>query len=263
MTHLQTTVFGIGFIFLATALGSALVFCFQKEIPPKWNAILLGVASGIMIAASIWSLLLPAIEQASHNWGDFAFIPISVGFIFGGLFLLFLDKISPYLRKRSYRGKEIKRKPMSKATKLFIAVTLHNIPEGLAVGFAFGAAYAIGSTAAYVAALGLALGMGIQNFPEGAAVALPIKAETGKKTKAFLYGAASGAVEPIFAALGFGLAAYLQWLQPWLLAFSAGAMMFVVVEDLIPEANADGSATLGAWGLMFGFLIMMILDVAL
>ena len=257
------TVFGIVFIFLMTSLGSALVFCFKKEIPQTLNAILLGAASGIMIAASIWSLLLPAIEQAGQEWGNFAFIPIGTGFILGGVLLVILDKLSPFLGAKKRRGRKIKGEPLSKASKLFLAVTLHNIPEGLAVGFAFGAAYAIGTTAAYVAALGLAIGMGIQNFPEGAAVSLPIKGETGSKTRAFFYGVASGVAEPIFAVIGFFLAAQLQYLQPWLLALSAGAMMFVVAEDLIPEANANGSAAPAAWGLMLGFVIMMILDVSI
>lgn len=258
MTHTQMAVFGIAFIFLMTSFGAALVFCFKKEIPQKLNAILLGCASGVMIAASIWSLLLPAIEQAGREWGDFAFFPIGIGFICGGFFLLILDKLSPCFLAKRRRGKSL-----SRASKLFLAVTLHNIPEGLAVGFAFGSAYAVGSTSAFIAAMGLAVGIGIQNFPEGAAVALPIKGATESKLKGFLFGAASGIVEPIFALIGLFLSAYLQPLQTWLLAFSAGAMMFVVAEELIPEANANGATTSTAWGLMIGFLIMMILDVSL
>lgn len=258
MTHTQMAVFGIAFVFLMTSLGAALVFCFKKELPHRINAILLGGASGIMTAASIWSLLLPAIEQAGQEWGDFAFIPIGLGFIFGGLFLLVLDKLSPCFLAKKQQGKNL-----SRASKLFLAVTLHNIPEGLAVGFAFGSAYALGSTSAFIAAVGLAVGIGIQNFPEGAAVALPIKGVTESKLKGFLFGAASGIVEPIFALIGLFLSAYLQPLQTWLLAFSAGAMMFVVAEELIPEANANGATASTAWGLMIGFLIMMILDVSL
>ena len=263
MTHTQMTLFGIAFIFIMTSLGSALVFCFKKEIPQKLNAILLGGASGIMIAASIWSLLLPAIEQAGQNWGNYALIPISVGFICGGLFLLILDKLSPYFNAKSRRGQKIKGERLSRAGKIFLAVTLHNIPEGLAVGFAFGSAYVAGTPSAFVAALGLAIGVGIQNFPEGAAVSLPIKGETGNRVKGFLFGVASGLAEPIFALIGLFLATHLQQIQPWLLALSAGAMMFVVAEELIPEANANGAASYAAWGLMIGFLIMMILDVGL
>lgn len=263
MTQQQITIFAITFIFLMTALGSALVFCFKKEIPQKLNAILLSGASGVMIAASIWSLLLPAIEQAKEYWGKMTFIPIGAGFLFGGCFLLLLDEILPCLTTKFRRGRKERGKGLSGSAKLFLAVTLHNIPEGIAVGFALGAAHAIGRMAAYLSALGLAVGMGIQNFPEGAAVALPIKAETGSKTKGFLLGVCSGVVEPIFAALGFFLAAYLRPLQPWLLSFSAGAMMFVVAEELIPEANANGSAPVTALGLMLGFAFMMILDVTL
>ncbi len=260
MTHQQITVFGIAFIFIMTALGAALVFCFKKEIPPKLNAILLGGASGVMIAASVWSLLLPAIEQAGDSWGKFAFFPIGVGFLLGGVLLLALDRLTPKLTARVRRSEKRTGKSLSGAAKLFLAVTLHNIPEGIAVGFAFGAAHVSGLTSAYLSALGLAIGMGIQNFPEGAAVALPIKVETGSKIKGFLLGTFSGIVEPIFAAIGFFMAAHLRPLQPWLLSFSAGAMMFVVAEELIPEANANGSALPTAWGVMVGFVSMMILD---
>lgn len=263
MTHQQITVFGIAFIFIMTALGSALVFCFKREIPPRLNAILLGGASGVMIAASVWSLLLPAIEQAGEGWGNLAFLPIGLGFLLGGVFLLLLDKWSPTLTTRRRGDKKGKGGALSGAAKLFLAVTLHNIPEGIAVGFAFGAAHALGTTSAYLSALGLAIGMGIQNFPEGAAVALPIKGETGSKTKGFLFGAFSGVVEPFFAIIGFFLATYLRPLQPWLLSFSAGAMLFVVAEELIPKANADGEALSTAWGVMVGFTLMMILDVSL
>lgn len=261
--HQQITIFGMAFIFIMTALGSALVFCFKKEIPSKFNAILLGCASGVMIAASVWSLLLPAIEQAGKSWGGLAFFPIGAGFLLGGVFLVLLDKAAPILTSRIKGGERAPSRGLSGAAKLFLAVTLHNIPEGIAVGFAFGAAKVSGLTSAYLSALGLAIGMGLQNFPEGAAVSLPIKSETGSKTKGFLFGAFSGVVEPIFAAAGFFLASYLRLLQPWLLAFSAGAMVFVVAEELIPEANENGEAFPTALGIMVGFTFMMLLDVVL
>lgn len=152
---------------------------------------------------------------------------------------------------------------LKKPMKMFLAVTIHNIPEGLAVGFAFGAASVIGEKSAYLAALGLAVGMAIQNFPEGAAVSLPMKTVTGSKLKAFAYGTFSGAVEPVFALIGYMLASEIEILQPWLLAFAAGAMIFVVVEDLIPDSKMEEHPHLGTWGIMGGFVIMMILDVAL
>lgn len=263
MTHQQITIFGIAFIFIMTALGSALVFCFKREIPPKLNAVLLGCASGVMIAASVWSLLLPAIKQAGESWGKLAFFPIGAGFLLGGVFLVLLDKTTPILTARVRRGERVRGGGLSGATKLFLAVTLHNIPEGIAVGFAFGAAYASGLTTEYFSALGLAIGIGIQNFPEGAAVSLPIKVEKGSKIKGFFFGAFSGIVEPIFAVIGFFLATHLRPLQPWLLSFSAGAMMFVVAEELIPTANANGEAFPTALGVMVGFAFMMLLDVSL
>lgn len=253
MWYTLTTVFGIAFIFLATALGASVVYFFKKQISPKVNALFLGFASGIMLAASVWSLLIPAWEQAKETFGTFAFFPVTLGFLFGGAFLVLLDSLSPWRKIQEKNGK---------AARLFLAVTLHNIPEGLAVGFAFGAAFSLGNPAAYASALGLASGVGLQNFPEGAAVALPMKNALGSNKKAFLWGAASGAVEPLFAVVGFFLAAWLHFLQPWLLSFAAGAMTFVVAQDLLPDARCVSSPRLGAWGTLFGFAAMMALDVA-
>lgn len=261
MNHTLITVFGIGFIFLMTSLGSALAYCFRKELSPKANAVFLGFASGIMLAASVWSLLLPAIEQAEELWGKFALFPVATGFILGGVFLLIFVKLAPLLRKGN--GSFCEHGSLKSSAKLFLAVSLHNVPEGLAVGFAFGVASAIGTTAAYLTALGLAIGIGVQNFPEGAAVSLPLRSELGNKHKAFFYGVFSGVAEPIFAVIGYFLAAYIRSIQPWLLAFSAGAMIFVVAEDLIPAAKSEDSFPLGAWGVMLGFAVMMLLDVAL
>jgi len=261
MTNLTMTIFGFTIIFAMTTLGAMFVFFFKKNISPKFNTVFLGFASGIMIAASIWSLLLPSIE-ASKDLGKLSFVPASVGFIIGGLFLVLLDKVVTYFKKGK-NDQEGRCNNLIKSTKLFLAVTIHNIPEGLAVGFAFGAAATMGETAAYVSALGLAIGIAIQNLPEGAAVSLPMKNATGSKSKAFLYGMGSGIVEPIFALVGYYLAAYFTVLQPWLLAFAAGAMLFIVAEDLIPDSKCQKSPHLGTWGVMAGFAIMMILDVAL
>ncbi|MBQ8686022.1 MAG: ZIP family metal transporter [Clostridia bacterium] len=264
MWNVWIPVFGIAFIFVMTSLGAAVVFFFKGEISPKFNSAFLGFASGVMIAASVWSLLLPAIAQAEAYLGGFAFLPAAIGVLVGGAFLVLLDKLAP---KRG-RENELLLSPKEyitrqKAKRLFLAVTMHNIPEGLAVGFAFGAALVSGSAAALMTALGLAVGIGVQNFPEGAAISLPMKSVFKSNTKAFLWGAASGVAEPIFALLGFFLAANLQALQPWLLGFSAGAMLFVAAEDLIPDARMENSPHLGAWGVLFGFTLMMILDVAL
>lgn len=241
-----------------TVLGSAVVFCFKKEIPPGLHRFLLGLAAGVMIAASVWSLLVPSMEQ-SACLGRFSFLPAAVGVVVGGLFLVAIDKVLP---KHGQAGEADKKK----ATRLFFAVTLHNIPEGLAVGFAFGAASLVGTTAAYLSALGLAIGIGVQNFPEGAAISLPMKSAFGSNKKAFLWGAASGLAEPIFAVLGYFLAASIAILQPWLLAFAAGAMLFVTVEDLLPDASGterESLKSVGTWGFVIGFVAMMILDVAL
>ncbi|MBQ8429250.1 MAG: ZIP family metal transporter [Clostridia bacterium] len=260
MDNFTLTALGIGFIFLSSTLGAALVYCFKGELSKKTNAAFLGLASGIMLAASIWSLLLPALEQAGNGWGRYAIIPVSVGFLLGAAFLWLFDKMTPDTRKKALLSEE------KKAKRLFLAVTLHNIPESLAVGFAFGAAWAIGTQAAFLSALGVAIGIGIQNFPEGAAVSLPMRTALRSKNKAFLYGLASGAVEPVFAVFGCIFAVYLRVLQPWLLAFAAGAMVFVVAQDLLPDSlveEGEARSSLGAWATAFGFVLMMILDVAL
>ena len=261
MSRTLITVIGFTIIFLATALGSGLVFLLKKDISEKANAIFLGFAAGIMTAASVWSLLIPSLEGAS-SWGVWSFVPAAVGFVVGGLFLILLDKLIPH----SHWGIDKEEGPvvsLHKPMKMFLAVTIHNIPEGLSVGFAFGAAAVMATNDALFGALGLAIGIAVQNFPEGAAVALPLAKALGSKKKAFLYGAMSGIVEPASALAGYFLASVLTVAQPWLLAFSAGAMIFVVAEDLIPDAKIDGHSHLGTWGIMAGFVIMMVLDVAL
>lgn len=254
-------VIGMISIFLATTLGASLVYLFKKEISSKANTVFLGFASGIMISASIWSLLMPAIDQ-SEDLGKLQLLPAVIGFILGGVFLVVLDKVVPHIHHSTDEEEGIKNH-LSKPMKLFLAVTIHNIPEGLAVGFAFGAANMINTEAAILSALGLTIGIAVQNFPEGAALSLPMKSETGSKNKAFLFGALSGIVEPIAAIIGFFLASYITPLQPWLLSFAAGAMIFVVVEDLIPEAKLEENPHLATWSFMAGFIVMMILDITL
>ena len=259
MSNFTITLIGILFIFLMTTMGSTIVFFFKKKISDKANTIFLGFASGIMIAASIWSLILPALEM-SKDYGNWKILPTLIGFLLGGVFLVLLDKVIPHIHS-GIDKEEGPKNNFAKSTKLFLAVTIHNIPEGMAVGFAFGAAAVIGTSTAFLSALGLAIGIGIQNFPEGAAVALPMEIATGSKKKAFLFGTMSGAIEPVFAVIGYFLASTIKFIQPWLLAFAAGAMMFVVAEDLIPDAKMESHPHWGTWGVMLGFVIMMILDV--
>ena len=259
MSTTLLTILGFSIIFIATTAGSSVVWFFKNDISEKVNTVFLGFASGIMIAASIWSLIIPSIEGAS-SWGDWSFVPAVVGFLIGGLFLVFLDRIVPHFHSGTNEEEGL-RSSLKKSTKMFLAVTIHNIPEGLAIGFAFGAAASLGDYGAFVSAFALALGMAIQNFPEGAAVSLPMKSATGSRLKAFLFGTASGAVEPIAAVAGYFLVAGLTAVQPWFLAFAAGAMIFVVAEDLIPDSHLASNPHLGTWGVMIGFAVMMVLDV--
>lgn len=260
MNHI--TFIGFSIIFLATTAGSALVYFFKHDIPKRTNAIILGFAAGVMIAASVWSLLIPSIEVAETTFGTWSWMPAAIGFLLGGLFLVLLDHLLPHFHAGTghEEGPHVK---VHKSTRLFLAVTIHNIPEGLAVGLAFGAAAISGEPETYYAALGLAVGMAIQNFPEGAAIALPMKVATGSKNRSFLFGMASGAVEPVAAVAGYILASEVAVLHPWMLGFAAGAMIFVVAEDLIPDSNLSEYPHAGTWGVMSGFVLMMILDVAL
>ena len=262
MNTVILTIIGFSVIFIATTLGAALVFCFKKDISERLNAVFLGLSAGIMTAASVWSLLLPSIDGAKEGYGALSFLPAAVGFLAGGLFIVLLDKLTPIACGAVNNSGEVPQ-ALNKPMKLFIAITVHNIPEGLAVGFAFGAAKVVGTAEAFYSALGLAVGIAIQNFPEGAAVSLPLKKATWNNKKAFLFGMSSGAVEPVAAVTGYFLASFLIKAQVWLLAFAAGAMIFVVAEDLIPEAVSGKNPRLGAWGVMLGFAVMMALDVAL
>lgn len=267
MSEIAITAIGITFIFLMTTLGSSVVFLFKKNISEKVNSLFLGFASGLMIAASVWSLILPAIEQSSEL-GSLSFLPASCGIVLGCLFLILMDKIIPYYLskkdKKYSRDDKPKKCQLNRSIKLFIAVTLHNIPEGLAVGLAFGNAFMAEEISVFYSALWLAIGIGIQNLPEGTAVSLPMKEQLGSKKKAFLFGTLSGIVEPIMALIGIWLSTSLSHLMPWFLAFSAGAMLFVVAEELLPDAkNGHPSSHIGSCGFIIGFVLMMILDVAL
>ena len=253
---------GLGFICLMTCLGSATVFFFRKADTGYMQQIFLGFAAGVMIAASVWSLLLPAIEE-SETMGIPGWIPAAGGFILGVFFLFSLDKLIPHLHPFSNikEGISSKRK---RTTLLISAVTLHNIPEGMAVGLAFALAAKNGGTPEmYAPAIALALGIGIQNFPEGAAISLPLRQEGVSRGKAFLWGSMSGVVEPVFGFIAVLLAVWVGPLMPWFLSFAAGAMIYVVVEELIPEANLGKHSHAGTMGVMAGFLVMMVLDVAL
>ncbi len=250
-----------------TALGAALVFFF-KSIDQKVLNAMLGFASGIMIAASFWSLLNPAIEMASQA-GKNPLYPAVFGFLGGGLFLFLVDRILPHLHIGLERDQaEGIKTSWQRSVLLVLAITMHNIPEGLAVGVAFGAlGDAVRGEAAGFATFGgavaLALGIGIQNFPEGAAVSIPLRREGMSRLKCFWYGQASGVVEPVAAVLGALLVVLIQPVLPYALAFAAGAMIYVVVEELIPEAQHHGSSDFSTIGAMLGFAVMMLLDVAL
>ena len=242
---------GTGFTFLMTTLGAAVVFFFVEEPRPQFQRTMLGFAAGVMTAASVWSLLLPAIEQ-SADFGVPGWLPAAAGLLLGVGFLSALDAVLPHLRRA--RDMELSRR---QSTLLMAAITLHNVPEGMAVGLAFALA-AEGEGMAGAAAL--ALGIGIQNLPEGAAISLPLRQEGCSRSRAFLLrGTLSGSVEPLFGMLVVLAASGVRPLMPWLLSFAAGAMLYVVVEELVPQAHSKA----GTCGFVSGFLIMMILDVAL
>ncbi len=249
---------GTGFTALMTAAGAAIVFLFGKQTSGALHRVMLGFAAGVMIAASMWSLLIPAIEKA-EEMGQVGWLPAAGGSILGIGFLLLMDYLLPHFGPESFhRGTS-----RSRTALLVLAVTLHNIPEGMAVGVSFALAAQSGDTALFTASTALAIGIGIQNFPEGAAISLPLYQEGMGRGKAFLIGAASGVVEPVFALLTVLIAGSVQLVLPWLLSFAAGAMLYVVVEELIPEANLSQGGHSGTLGVMAGFLMMMILDVAL
>ena len=246
--------------FAGTTLGSAMVF-FMRGMHKKIEKLLLGFASGVMIAASVWSLLIPAIDMAGEQ-GQVAWIPAAGGFLGGMAFLLVLDSLIPHLHLESTEPEGVET-TLKKTTMLVLAVTLHNIPEGMSVGVTFAGAMIGDAGITMAGAFALAVGIAIQNFPEGAIISMPLRSEGVSKGRAFVYGALSGIVEPIGAFVTILLAEQIVSALPVFLAFAAGAMIYVVVEELIPEANQGEHSNLGTAGVMAGFLIMMILDVAL
>ncbi len=251
---------GTLFTWAVTALGSAAVFL-TKEVSRKLLNGMLGFASGVMIAASYWSLLAPAIEL-SHDMAVPGWFPASVGFILGGVFLFTVDKLLPHLHM-SQTDPEGPKSSWQRSVLLITAITLHNIPEGLAVGVAFGAAAAGIQGADVASAIALAIGIGIQNFPEGLAVSAPLRREGWKAGKAFYYGQFSGMVEPVAGLIGAFATLLMRPILPYALAFAAGAMIYVVAEELIPESKCEGHSDVPTIGVMLGFAVMMFLDVAL
>ena len=251
-----------GFTFLMTTLGASLVFLFRKKVSGSMQRIFLGFAAGVMIAASMFSLLLPAMEEA-EEMGIPGWIPSAGGFLLGIGFMLLLDVLMPHLHLGAKQPEGLS-SSFRRTTLLVSAVTLHNIPEGMAVGLTFAlAAQHSADLSDLSAAAALALGIGIQNFPEGAAISLPLRREGMGRVRAFFWGSMSGIVEPVFGILVVLLAGWIQPAMPWLLSFAAGAMLYVVVEELIPEAHLGEHSNTGTLAVMGGFLLMMVLDVAL
>ncbi|MBP5279064.1 MAG: ZIP family metal transporter [Erysipelotrichaceae bacterium] len=252
---------GLMIPFIGTTLGSGMVYLMKNKMDARLEKVLLGFASGVMVAASVWSLLIPAIDMASEQ-GKIAFIPATVGLLGGFAFLLILDSVIPHLHINENEPEGIKVDKLQKSTMMVLAVTLHNIPEGMAVGVALAGAMSQ-SSITLAAALALSVGIAIQNFPEGAIISMPLKEEGMSKHKAFLLGTMSGAVEPIFGFITILLTSLVVPILPYILAFAAGAMLYVVVEELIPESQNGAHSNIGTIGFAIGFAIMMILDVAL
>ena len=242
---------GVAFTFLMAILGAALVYCFKGEISLKAKTAVFGLSSGIMLAASVWSLLIPAMIQSENNYGRWSFVVILFGILIGSCVL------------HAFGNVDIKGGMLStenrRARKLFLSMTLHNIPEGLSVGFALGVALSLSNSVAYMSALGLAFGVGLQNLPESLAVALPIKTVTGSKKKALLLTLVSSIIEPIFAVGGYFFAAHLEIVQPWLLAFAGGAMLYVIFDELLGECLTDSSG-FGSWMVLLGFTFMTLIE---
>ena len=248
--------------FIGTTLGSSMVFLMKNKISSKLEKVLLGFASGVMVAASIWSLLIPSIDMAKEQ-KIIPWLPATIGFILGILFLLVLDNIIPHLHVKSNEPEGLKSR-LGKTTMMVLAVTLHNIPEGMAVGVSLAGAISGNNLITMAGAIALSIGIAIQNFPEGAIISMPLKEEGNSKEKSFIYGMLSGIVEPIFGGITILLTSLVIPVLPYLLSFASGAMIYVVVEELIPESQVGKHSNLGTVGFAVGFIIiMMILDVAL
>ncbi|MCM1288595.1 MAG: ZIP family metal transporter [Clostridium sp.] len=260
---MKETMLALWIPFIGTALGASTVLFMKDKLNEKLQKALSGFAGGIMIAASVWSLLIPAIEMSEEGgMKKLSFIPAAVGFLLGVFFLLLLDVLIPHLHVNEDKAEGLPAH-ISRTAKLVLAVTLHNIPEGMAVGVTFAGVVAKDSNITFMGAMALTIGIAVQNFPEGAIVSMPMCAAGAGKKKAFLYGVLSGIVEPIGAIITLWLSAHLLSVMPYLLAFAAGAMMYVVVEELIPESAEGEHSNIGTIGFAVGFVIMMILDVAL
>ena len=255
-------ILGLIFPFLGTTVGASMVFLLKDKLNNKIQKVLLGFASGVMIAASIWSLITPAIDMSSHL--ALPWLPAAVGFLLGIAFLLVLDTVIPHLHLNSDEVEGIQgKKSLKKSTMLVFAVTLHNIPEGMAVGVVLAGAYYGNELLSMSAALALSIGIALQNLPEGAIISMPLLGEGYTKPKAFLLGSLSGIVEPISAAITILLISFIEPILPYLLAFAAGAMIYVVVEELIPESQEGKHSNIATISLAIGFVLMMILDIAL
>ena len=246
---------------IGTTVGAAMVFFIRSRIPPRLEKFLMGFAAGVMIAASVWSLIIPSIEM-SENMGRASFVPAAVGFLLGAAFLLLLDMLIPHLHVHDDHPEGIK-SHFGKSAMLVFAVTLHNFPEGMAVGVVLAGALSGSATVTVAGAFSLAAGIAIQNFPEGAIVSMPLYSAGRSRSKAFLYGALSGLAEPVGALLTLGLISIVTPALPYILSFAAGAMMYVVVEELIPQSQADAHSNMGTVGAALGFVLMMILDITL
>ena len=247
--------------FAGTALGAAMVFLLKNDMSVRLEKLLLGFAAGVMMAASVWSLIIPGIDMSIEAGGT-GWIPAAAGFISGILFLLLLDTFVPHLHLESDTPEGVKTN-LGKNTMLFFAVTLHNIPEGMAVGIVFAGMMAENASISLAAAFALSVGIAIQNFPEGAIISMPMRRNSSSRLKPFLYGTASGAVEPAAASVTILLSQFMLPIIPFLMPFAAGAMFYVVVEELIPESQTGKHSNIGTIGAAAGFVIMMILDVAL
>ena len=259
MSDYVYAIIGISVIFACTTLGALTVFLFKKSISNKLNRIFIGFAAGVMFSASFFSIIKPALESEVTYMPTWGVVAISI--LLGAGFLWGIDKIVPHFHVGENENEGLPSRGLSKTSKMFLAVTIHNVPEGLSVGIAFGVALANPNNhALLVGALLLALGIGIQNIPEGAVVALPIKGETGSSFKAFLFGTFSGAVEPIAAVIGLFLAMQIQSIMPWTLAFAAGCMISLVGEEMITEMKGEEHDHFGVWSFVFGFIVMLILD---